>query len=237
MAIRGILSRDSALGEKVLLGEQSVSSALRVMKRKNSSMNMPTEGNSEFETNESLPSGYRPSIGNKVPDYALPLSQWKIKPHSLNVSPFMSKADYDALEQSVKEIGQKRRILLYEGKILDGKMLYLACLNANLKPKVKIFQGTEQEALDLHMSLNFTRASFTKSQRALIAVSSEPPSPQWTTEQTSRVALESGVSRPYIYLSRNLLQQGPELVDLVKSGQLSLPAAKAKVLKEKRNKE
>lgn len=64
--------------------------------------------------------------------------------------------------------GQQEPIVLYEGKILDGRNRYLACLELGLKPKTTEYKGDDPLAYVL--STNLHRRHLTKSQRAVLAL-------------------------------------------------------------------
>lgn len=64
---------------------------------------------------------------------------------------------YDALRESVRTIGLQKDILLYEGKIADGRNRYRACLDENVEPRFSEFDGTEAELLEQLNALNDAR--------------------------------------------------------------------------------
>jgi hypothetical protein len=58
-------------------------------------------------------------------------------------------------------------ITTYEGKILDGKLRYEACLAAGVEPTFKEYKGNDPEGLVI--SANVMRKHWTSGQLAMIA--------------------------------------------------------------------
>ena len=73
-----------------------------------------------------------------------------------------------ALAGDIKEHGLLEPILLYEGKIIDGRNRYLACRAVGVEPAYREWSG--DGIASLVQSLNVHRRHLTKSQRALIAL-------------------------------------------------------------------
>jgi len=57
--------------------------------------------------------------------------------------PTMPEHERDELGRDMKANGQHLPIILYEGKILDGRNRYLACLKFGLKPRFIPFTTAE----------------------------------------------------------------------------------------------
>lgn len=104
--------------------------------------------------------------------------------------PSMSQVDLDQLKESIGAQGQLEEILLFEGKILDGRHRYEACLALGVEPRFREFQGTAQEAFAYSVALNLSRRHLTTVQRAaagagikefqarLLAASTPTPNPE-----------------------------------------------------------
>ncbi len=80
--------------------------------------------------------------------------------------PSMSQVDLDQLRESIGAQGQLEEILVFEGKILDGRHRYQACLALGVEPRLREFQGTAQEAFAYSVALNLSRRHLTTVQRA-----------------------------------------------------------------------
>jgi len=62
-----------------------------------------------------------------------------------NLFPSLSKARFDELVEDVKKHGQRQPIIYFEGKILDGRQRYAACLEAGIKPFHISFESLPDE--------------------------------------------------------------------------------------------
>jgi DNA modification methylase len=80
----------------------------------------------------------------------------------------MTPEEFVALKADIRENGQIDDIMLHEGKILDGRHRYAACLELNIKPRFKTFSGTSTP-LQFICSRN-THRHLTDSQKAAAAV-------------------------------------------------------------------
>ena len=98
-----------------------------------------------------------------------------LQPHPLaDLLPLLQGDEYEALVADIKKIGLLQPITLFDGMILDGRNRHRACEAARVKPRFETFQGTEEEALALVLSLNLQRRHLTTTQRAALAVNLLP---------------------------------------------------------------
>lgn len=124
-----------------------------------------------------------------------------------NQFPMISEVELQELAEDIKKNGQIEDIILFEGKILDGRNRYTSCKMANVPPRSRVFNGSYEEAIDLVVSLNIDRRHLTTSQRAMIAASladmkpgrpeSKDPSDSTTeieTKDTPETQLDEGNS-------------------------------------------
>lgn len=92
-----------------------------------------------------------------------------LRPHpAAEVFPLMHGAEFDALISDIRDNGQREPIILHEGKILDGRNRYRACLSI---PRVPEFMdwtpvGTPEAFV---VSMNLHRRHLNETQRAMIA--------------------------------------------------------------------
>lgn len=73
------------------------------------------------------------------------------------------------LADDIKKHGLRERIMLFQGKILDGRRRYFACHRAGVKPTFVKFKGTEAEALAWVISKNLHRRHLNETERATAA--------------------------------------------------------------------
>jgi len=89
-----------------------------------------------------------------------------------DIWPLLSDEELQELAEDIKQRGLLNPIVLYEGKILDGRNRFKACQLAGIVPKTLQYEGDEPIAHAL--ALNEKRRHLTKSQRAALAVEIEP---------------------------------------------------------------
>jgi len=89
-----------------------------------------------------------------------------------DIWPLLSDEELQELAEDIKQRGLLNPIVLYEGKILDGRNRFKACQLAGIVPKTLQYKGDEPIAHAL--ALNEKRRHLTKSQRAALAVEIEP---------------------------------------------------------------
>jgi len=80
--------------------------------------------------------------------------------------PHMSEVDRDHLRASLIQEGQLEDILVFEGKILDGRHRYETCLELGMEPRVREFDGDMAAAFSHSVALNLSRRHLTTVQRA-----------------------------------------------------------------------
>jgi hypothetical protein len=86
--------------------------------------------------------------------------------------PQLAEAELSELARDIKTLGQLEPILLYEGKILDGRNRFLACKLAEVEPWFMPFDPAKAKLTpeQLVVSSNLRRRNLTPAQKAAIAV-------------------------------------------------------------------
>lgn len=152
--------------------------------------------------------------------------------------PMMETAAFAELVDDISEHGLREMIVLYEGKILDGRNRYRACREAGIEPEFCEFDG--DDPLAYAISLNLKRRHLNESQRAMVAAelatfgkgrpTENPPIGGFKTEEAAKLL---NVAPRSIERARVVREKGvPELVGAVKAGKMAVSAA-AKIAKER----
>jgi ParB-like chromosome segregation protein Spo0J len=101
------------------------------------------------------------------------MSTAKLEGHRLaNYFPSMGEDEFNELVKGIKENGQLNPIMLYEGKILDGKHRFKACQKLGIEPITKEYKGNDP--ISFVISANIHRRHLTESQRAMLATKMLP---------------------------------------------------------------
>jgi len=169
-----------------------------------------------------------------------------------DVFPLMSDAELADLTADIREHGLREPIWLHEGKILDGRNRYRACIAADLEPEFRDFEG--DDPVSFVVSLNLKRRHLNESQRAMVAAkianlavgsnqhvarithdpatgeTFDPPFANASANLRRPTAKEAGellnVGTRSIESARSVVERGaPELVSAVERGEVSVSAA------------
>jgi len=164
--------------------------------------------------------------------------------------PLASQAELVELAESIKTFGQRVAILLFEGKILDGRNRYRACLMASVEPMIDYYRGNEPA--NVVWALNGPRRNLTTSQKAAMAaiylplikselekqVANLPPETTASAPTKSRdlAGEKFGVSGRTVQSAIHVQEVAPQLFDKVKSGEMTVNAAEEKIAEKARAK-
>src|SRR5262245_59019511 len=85
-----------------------------------------------------------------------------------SIFPLLEGEEFESLKADILTRGLQEPIVLYEGKILDGRNRYRACLAVSVQPRFEQYRGDDPRAYV--WSLNFERRHLTREQRAALAV-------------------------------------------------------------------
>jgi hypothetical protein len=149
-----------------------------------------------------------------------------------NAFPLIEGTEFDDLVASIRDNGQREAITYYEGKILDGRNRYRACLEAGVTPFGGNFEGEFDDARKFVIDLNVHRRHLDESQRAMAAAKLATLSrganqhAQIRAPSQSEMADALNVSRTSVQSAKRVLNDGvPELVQAVERGEKSVSAA------------
>jgi hypothetical protein len=162
-----------------------------------------------------------------------------------NIFPMLAGDEAKALAHDISEHGLREPITLLEGKILDGRNRYIACLDAGVKPRFTPYSGDNPVAYVV--SLNLKRRHLDESQRAMVA--KKLATLEHGRRQTGKFASVTTQAEAAAMLNvseRSVRTAGvvidkavPEIVSAVEKGDVSVSAAAqfAKQLKEEQAKQ
>ena len=173
-----------------------------------------------------------------------------------NVFPMMNSKDIQDLAADIKENGLKNPIVIYEGKILDGRNRYEACVSSSIDPKTTTYTGDSPAAFVV--SLNLKRRQLDATQRSCVGVEILPhlekeakarklqslkqykdregnnsltvDTKGKATEQAANIVQ---VNPRYIQDAKKIKEESPETFEKMKSGQIDMKKGKHVLYKEK----
>jgi phage N-6-adenine-methyltransferase len=148
--------------------------------------------------------------------------------------PLIQNADFEEFKIDIAENGLREPIWLYEGKILDGRNRYRACLETNTELKTREYEG--HDPIGFVLSLNLKRRHLDTAQRAMVAsrlATLDRGNPNFGSANTAIAAIAQpeaakllNVSEDSIQRARKVLDQGThDLIQKVDSGELAVSTA------------
>ena len=149
------------------------------------------------------------------------------------IFPLLEGAAFDELVADVREHGLREPIVLHpDGRILDGRNRYRACLEACVDPVFETWDGRDS-AVSYVVSLNLHRRHLDESQRSMVAARiatlqhggnrSKSPTGDLTQQQSANLL---NVGKRSVERAGEVLDHGaPELVAFVERGEVSVSAA------------
>ncbi|WP_165073285.1 ParB N-terminal domain-containing protein [Paludisphaera rhizosphaerae] len=196
-------------------------------------------------------------VDARKPGESRPWDGSDLEPHALSLRyPGMGDAAYKDLLESVQSVGAKEDIVLFEGKILDGRHRYKAYREVGVPFNVREWTPEEWgDPLKFVKAKNQARRDLTVGQRAALAVEDrdkdagkgretrqsnlktgvESPDPRRFKNESSggrateNVAKAHGVSVGYVHEVGKIREASPETFEQLKRGEVSIPEAREKL--------
>lgn len=151
------------------------------------------------------------------------------------VFPRMTDEEFDSLCDDIEAQGLLDPIITFEGKIIDGRHRYEACLQVDVEPRFVEYEG--DDALAFVIAKNMNRRHLTTSQRAMVAaglatmtVGRPEEIPQKCGISAKEAANQLNVSTRTVETARKVLREAdPEVIQAVRSGNMTVGGAIAQM--------
>lgn len=143
--------------------------------------------------------------------------------------PDADRADYAALVESLRSRGwdSNNPIVLFEGKVLDGRHRQLACAETGIEPTFVEFNGTRDEARSFVISANLARRHLS-GRAKVVAYHVEnqflPPDRQRSDAEIAVLAGMPGSIR-FVGQARHLTEVDPDLAQKAAAGEIPVGRA------------
>jgi N6-adenosine-specific RNA methylase IME4 len=174
-----------------------------------------------------------------------------------NIFPLMEEQEFEEFVEDIRTNGLMEPITTFEGKIIDGRNRYRACIKAEVKPRFIEFDGCVP-LIDFIVSLNLQRRHLAASQRAAIALDALPfyeaeakkrqatstggANPQLTEqipgadsgEARQQVARKFKVNPHYVSDAKQIREQAPDKFEQIRTSDKTITQAKREIKEQKR---
>ena len=148
-----------------------------------------------------------------------------------NLFPLLGAEELATLAQDIAEHGLQAPITMFEGKILDGRNRFTACVMSNTVPRFVDYEG--DDPVSFVVSTNLHRRHLNESQRAMVAAkianmpAGQPKknSANLRNTQTDAAQLLNTSERSIQHAKKVERQAVPEIVTAVETGKLSVSVA------------
>src|SRR6266702_882644 len=161
-----------------------------------------------------------------------------------NIFPMMGEDEYRSLVADIRAKGLLEPIWTYQGKIIDGRNRYKACLAIGIEPRYREWNG-EGSLVAFVVSLNLQRRHLSSSQKAVIALEVEKHlaieaekrrlanlkqgnilsdvqmfGHRENSRASDQAAKVTGTNGQYVLDAKKIVAQAPELKDAILTGTL-----------------
>ncbi len=131
------------------------------------------------------------------------------------------------LADDIKQHGQRRPIVMFDGKIVDGRRRYLACQRAGVEPITEEFAGKEADIAPWVWSENYHRRHLGAGERAMSAAKYQDYIAKHPTGETAASVPEKfNVSPSSVNRAKKVNKKGDKtLIDAVAKGKITVADA------------
>ena len=157
------------------------------------------------------------------------LEQYGHEAHEIvELLPRMTQGEFAVLKTDIEKRGLDKAIVLFEGKILDGRERYQACMELGIAPRYTEFQGTHEEATRYCISMNLIRNHMNESQRAMHLVLSGKVQ-RGGPVPVKQVAKDNNISSTLLYKALWVHERDPVICEDILQGILSVGVAEQQI--------
>lgn len=172
----------------------------------------------------------------------------------------MTADEYAALKADIAESGLLEPLLTFDGKIIDGRNRYQACVELNITPKVERWVGNEAALVPFVVSMNLKRRHLNAGQLAGVALAIEEyeaiaakfrvggrpkkddkkPVPNLVPvsgKSVVKAAKATGASKTNVINAKRLKAEAPDLFNEMMAGNTKIGKAVREADKRKRQEE
>ena len=173
-----------------------------------------------------------------------------------NIFPLMQGAEFETLKADIASNGLLEAIWLHsDGRIIDGRNRYRACLAAGIEPVYRTWNGSGS-LVSFVVSLNLHRRHLTATQLAVVGVDILPIleaeaqerkvtagklygekhqrevgkkiyQPLDRAPKSAEVAAQTvGTNQQYVSDAKRISEDAPEVLEMMRAGVVNMPAAK-----------
>lgn len=174
-----------------------------------------------------------------------------------NIFPLLQEEDFEKLKNDIEQNGQLEPIWLHpDGRIIDGRNRHRACLDLDIMPHFKTWDG-DGSLVSFVVSLNLHRRHLTSSQRAAVALDILPmledearermtvginqyspveifPQPSEQGKSRDHAAEIVGTNGRYVSDAKAIREKAPALFEQIKTGEMTIPQAKREIVRQER---